>query len=123
MTNVYMDPAELRRIAERLLGDREYDYRVQLSEIHEDLRVGNASRFVNGAPNEGYVYGRSGIGAYHDECVEDNVIMFENIDQGLIALANVYAAISEDYTDTDGEAGLELESTMDYFTPGGAVPR
>jgi len=68
-----------------------------------------------GGRKEGYVYGRSGIGTYHDECVKDVVRMFESIDTGLIAISNVLAAVAEDYAKTDGEAGSDLASTLEYF--------
>ena len=124
MSNVYMDPTELRRVAERILGNREFDYRPELTRIKEDVQpVDDSMIAATGADKEGYVYGRSGIGRYHDKCVDDVVKMFEDIDTGLIALSNVLAAIAEDYAKTDGEAGADLAATLDYFTPDGPVPR
>lgn len=124
MSNVYMDPAELRRVAERILGNREFDYWPEFVKIKEDIWVVNdAMTAAVEGPKEGYVYGRSGIGSYHDECLREVVQMFENIDTGLVALSNVFAVAAEDYVKTDGEAGSELAATLDYFTPGGRVPR
>jgi len=124
MSNVYMDPRELRRIAERILGNREFDYRPSLNEIRQDIGAtpDDFDAAMQDAP-EGYVYGRSGIGSYHDQCVNDVVTMFENIDLGLVAISNVFAAVAEDYTKTDGEAGTDLAATLEYFTPDGPVPR
>lgn len=116
MSNVYMDPSELRRTAERILGNREFDYRPELDKIRDDILVENdAMAAAMEGQKEGYVYGRSGIGPYHDECVQDLIRMFESIDTGLIAISNVLAAVAEDYAKTDGEAGSDLAATLGYF--------
>lgn len=116
---VYMDPGELRRIAERVLGGREFDFRPKLDEIKEQLRTDSDDRFGSAVSSKknGYIHGVSGIGEYHEKCVQEVSLLFEDADKGMIAFSNFFATLAESYVKTDGEAGSDMSSTMKYFSP------
>ncbi|MEV0651179.1 hypothetical protein AB0I28_38595 [Phytomonospora sp. NPDC050363] len=114
MTNIRLDAAELRRVAELALGDLEFDYRPKLLDISEALAP-NAD--VMSDRHAGYIYGPGGIGAHHDHCVGKMIEFFDNLDAGLIAVTNVLASVSEDFTETDVDSETSISTIMQYFTP------
>lgn len=116
--DVFMDPLKLRRIAERMRGDREFDYRPKLDEITKQLTDDGSHREqdLEGRP-AGFIYGRSGIGAHHDQCLAEVITLFDSIDKGYIAMSNVLATAAEDFVKTDGDADSEITNSITYFRP------
>lgn len=115
MGEMYMEPAAMRRIAERILGDFQFSLDSDGMSLSTDLDASGPT--ISGAPSGGYIHGRSRLGAYHNVCVSDMQKMLADIGTGYKALANVLAAIAEDYQAEDEDAGRTIAGTLPYFSP------
>lgn len=113
MTDVHMDPRELRRVAERILGDHEFDYKPALNDIRRKLQP---DLDVMAKPKSGFIYGDGGIGQDHDSCMVNVVQMFNNIERGFVAVSNVLASVSEDFAETDLDSDTNIKAIFKYFT-------
>ena len=118
MGTVHLDAAQLRRIAERLLGDREFDYLPELNKAIKDLQGDTDAADFGAAGNDdsGFIHGISQIGTFHASCMDDTLKFFTDLDRGLVAMSNVLASVAESFTETDVDSAASTSAILQLFT-------
>ncbi|GLZ77687.1 hypothetical protein Afil01_24940 [Actinorhabdospora filicis] len=113
------DPAMLRYVAGRILGDQQLQFRPRFDELRDQLVEGttDVDAAMDGRKN-GCIYGRTPIGDYHDELRFEMLTMFEGLDRGMVAISNVLASVAEDFSAADAESAGRLTDAAQYFTEG-----